>query len=103
MRKRREKSPDPKGLKDLGTFLDPDDLVEPEYETDPDDIGNCNNHFHRPRTRGGFDGKTVKVGTWCMIPDGNGSIILIKTPRRDGTIKKVSHFPATGETLREEY
>lgn len=99
---KREKKPDPKGLKDLGTFLEPDDFpVEPDYSDD--DVTLCRNHFHRPRTRRSVDGGTVKLGTWCLIPDGGGGILEKKGPRRGGIVKKVSYFPATGETLREEY
>lgn len=98
MRKRREKIPDPKGLKDLGTFLDPDDLTP--VEDNFDDVSNCQNHFHREWSRPGLYGGTVKLGKICLLPDGNGGILEKKT-RTNGAVRKVSYEPSTGRTRKE--
>ena len=95
----REKNPDPKGLRDfMRTFLDPDDLAPAEGNFD--EITNCQNHFHRPWTRNGVDGGTVKLGVICLLPDGNGGILEKKT-RTKGAVRKVSYEPSTGRTRKE--
>lgn len=100
---RKKRYDDPKSLKDLGTFLDPEELPVDDPGSAADDITHCNNHFHRDWYRGGLDGSRVKLGKTCLIPDGHGGIWEKNVPLRKIATRKVGYEPGTGRTHKEEY